>query len=208
MRIIAGTYRGRTIQALPGRATRPTTDRTREAWASSVGSLLPSGFEGIAVLDAFAGSGALGIEALSRGAARAVFCESNSRAADVLRQNLSMIDGKLHTASVIPWGIFSPRALRTLGRSGTFQLVILDPPYDLAAARIGCLLQTLIRSSLLSDGALISYEHQMPVDNDPGASVLVSAGSLDGCKMVSCKTYGTTRIEYLIYRKDHAIKEH
>ena len=201
MRVIAGTYRGRTINPVPGRITRPTTDRIREAWASSVGSLLPAGFEGITTLDAFAGSGALGIEALSRGAAHVVFCESNSKAVEVLRQNLSIINGKIHTASVIPWDIFSSRALKTLGRSNPFQLLILDPPYGFTAARVSSLLQTIICSRLLSDGALISYEHQKPDDSNSDASVLVSTGSLDSCKMVSCKTYGNTRIEYLIYQE-------
>src|ERR1700758_5362053 len=86
MRVIAGTLGGRRLKAPPGRATRPTSDRVREALFSMLGEL-----DGERVLDLFAGSGALGIEALSRGAARAVFVERGAAAGRVLRENLGSL---------------------------------------------------------------------------------------------------------------------
>ncbi|MCL2339984.1 MAG: RsmD family RNA methyltransferase [Actinomycetia bacterium] len=91
MRVIAGIYKGQQLRALPGRATRPTTDRVREAWASSLMALRGAGFAGASVLDAFAGSGALGLEALSRGATRVLFADKNPGAVQVIRQNLTKL---------------------------------------------------------------------------------------------------------------------
>src|SRR4051794_25945467 len=86
MRVIAGQYRGRRLTAPRGETTRPTSDRVREALFSILGDV-----RGLRVLDLFAGSGALGIEALSRGAAEAVFVDSSKRAADAIRANLSAV---------------------------------------------------------------------------------------------------------------------
>src|SRR5438105_4260490 len=86
MRVIAGTAKGRRLQSPPGRQTRPTSDRVREAIFSSLESL--GAVKGAAVLDLFAGSGALGIEALSRGAAPATFVDEDARAVTVVRANL------------------------------------------------------------------------------------------------------------------------
>ena len=90
MRIIAGEFRGRTIKAPKGEGTRPTTDRVRESLMSSVNSAR-GGFEGAVVLDAFAGSGALGLEALSRGAANARFCERDGAAFKVVCANVEAV---------------------------------------------------------------------------------------------------------------------
>src|SRR3954469_1377568 len=86
MRVIAGAWKGRTLKAPPGQATRPTSDRVREALFSILGDI-----QGFRVLDLYAGSGALGIEALSRGAAEAIFVESARRAADAVRANLRAV---------------------------------------------------------------------------------------------------------------------
>lgn len=88
MRIVAGRWRGRTIEAPSGRAVRPTLDRVREAWMSILQKDLPAS----TVLDLFAGSGALGLEALSRGAARADFVENAPNALRVLRRNIELLD--------------------------------------------------------------------------------------------------------------------
>ena len=99
MRVVAGLYRGRRLQAPPGRSTRPTSDRVREALFSILGPAV----EGARVLDLFAGSGALGIEALSRGAAEAVFVESDPRAAAAIRGNLKTLDasGRVHARDAL-----------------------------------------------------------------------------------------------------------
>jgi len=201
VRIIAGTYRGRTIRAVPGLATRPTTDRIREAWASTVGSLLPNGFEDLVLLDAFAGSGALGIEALSRGARQVVFCERNPKATEVLKKNLSIIDENLQGTSILSGDIFSLRMERILSKAGPFQLVVLDPPYSVSATRIKELLLRFIQARIIADNALVSYERPTQEESDANMSVLLPLDSLTGLKMVSCKSYGTTTIEYLCFRE-------
>lgn len=128
MRIVAGEWGGRRITAPPGRATRPTTDRVREAWMSAVADRVP----GARVLDLFAGSGALGLEALSRGAERAVFVESAPSALRALRANLEAL-GAGPRAEVVRGD-----ALRYVGglEAGAFDLAFADPPYGqgLAAA--------------------------------------------------------------------------
>jgi 16S rRNA (guanine966-N2)-methyltransferase len=123
MRIVAGRFGGRRLSAPPGRGTRPTSDRVREALFSILGPLA-----GARVLDLYAGSGALGIEALSRGAASAVFVERDARAAAVLRSNLDALgaDGDIRRVDAIA-------ALRDARRRGeTYDLVLCDPPYRLA----------------------------------------------------------------------------
>ncbi len=129
MRVIAGEAKGRRLLAPRGLGTRPTADRVREALFNILGPRVA----GAAVLDLFAGSGAVGIEALSRGAARAVFVERDRAAVAALRANLARL-GLGPRARVIARD--AEAALRDLGRQATrFDLVFLDPPYagDLAA---------------------------------------------------------------------------
>lgn len=127
MRIVAGEFGGRRLQAPKGDATRPTTDRVREALFSTLGDL-----EGERVLDLFAGSGALGIEALSRGAATAVFVEKARPALTVLRANLDALGLAPPRATVRAGDALA--ALRDApGTAGAYDLVFLDPPYRQAA---------------------------------------------------------------------------
>jgi 16S rRNA (guanine966-N2)-methyltransferase len=130
MRIVAGSWGGRRIQAPPGRNTRPTTDRVREAWMSAVHAQLP----GARVLDLFAGSGALGLEALSRGAEHATFVENAPPALGALRANLSAL-GAEERAEVV-----RADALRFVAalEPGAYDLAFADPPYgqELAAALV------------------------------------------------------------------------
>jgi len=127
MRIVAGEWGGRRIQAPPGRGTRPTTDRVREAWMSTVGPHLP----GARVLDLFAGSGALGLEALSRGAASATFVEQDAKALAALRANLDALDAK-DTATVVKGDAL--KYARGLA-AGAFDVAFADPPYAKGLAR-------------------------------------------------------------------------
>ena len=123
MRVIAGRFGGRSLAAPPGRSTRPTSDRVREALFSILGPL-----DGARVLDLYAGSGALGIEALSRGAASAVFVERDPRALEVLRSNLDAlgIEADVRRSDAVA-------ALRDARKRGeTSDLVLCDPPYRLA----------------------------------------------------------------------------
>jgi len=127
MRIVAGTWGGRVIQAPPGRGTRPTTDRVREAWMSTVAPELP----GARVLDLFAGSGALGLEALSRGASHCTFVEQDAKALAALKANVKALDASDRT------DVFRTDAVKFASAltAGAFDLVFADPPYGKGFAR-------------------------------------------------------------------------
>src|SRR6188472_2795320 len=121
MRIVAGQWRGRTIEAPPGRNVRPTLDRVREAWMSILQSEIP----GARVLDLFAGSGALGLEALSRGAAAADLVEHSAASLAALKANIAML-GAGENARVVRADAL--RFVNTL-RPGTYDIAFADPPY-------------------------------------------------------------------------------
>ena len=163
MRIIAGQWRGRTLLAPQGDTTRPTTDRVRESLMSSLASAR-GGFEDAVVLDAFAGSGALGLEALSRGAAFAQFFERDQKAAKALSRNLDALGvgpdrGLLMKRDVLSFPPISPRA--------PFDLVLLDPPYALDPKRIADLLSQLDAAGALASDVVVSYEHARSTDIMP-----------------------------------------
>jgi 16S rRNA (guanine966-N2)-methyltransferase len=128
MRIIAGQWRGRPIAAPKGLATRPTTDRTREGLFSMLTSRLGS-FEGLKVADVFAGSGALGLEALSRGAAHCIFIDNDRAALDAIRANIAALGAS---------GEARPGSAEHLRLPHPVDLAFLDPPYrsGLAAAAL------------------------------------------------------------------------
>lgn len=147
MRIIAGAWRGRPLQAPPGEATRPTSDRAREALFSMLQSRLGS-FEDLAVADLFAGTGALGLEALSRGAATCTFAETDPAALVILRRNATAL-GADDRADIRPHD-----ATRMSG--GPYHLAFLDPPYGTGLAQRA--LNHLARSAALAPGALVSIE--------------------------------------------------
>lgn len=127
MRIIAGRWRGHTISAPPGRGTRPTTDRVREAWMSALQLELP----GSRVLDLFAGSGALGLEALSRGAAHVTFVERSIGAIRALRSNLEKLGASEDEVEVVRGDAL---AYVVRPQTRTFDLALADPPYGTGAA--------------------------------------------------------------------------
>ena len=128
MRIIAGEFRSRRLESIPGDATRPTPDRVREA----LFNILQTRMAGASFVDAYAGTGAVGIEALSRGAAHAWFLERDRRALDAIRKNLASL-GVERRATVL-----AGKVLVTLERCPA-GIVFLDPPYDLADEYTGAL---------------------------------------------------------------------
>jgi 16S rRNA (guanine966-N2)-methyltransferase len=142
VRIIAGRWRGRPILAPPGQGTRPTPERTREALFSMLASRLGS-FEGLAVADLFAGSGALGLEALSRGAARCTFVETDRAAIEAIRRNLAALAAE---------GDILAAPAEQARLPGPLDLAFLDPPY-----RSGLAAPALARLPL-APGALASVE--------------------------------------------------
>jgi 16S rRNA (guanine966-N2)-methyltransferase len=121
VRIIAGQWRGRTITAPPGERTRPTTDRVREAWMSRLQHDLP----GARVLDLFAGSGALGLEALSRGAAHATFVEKSAGALRTLESNIRALHAGPETTVVRADALRYAEGLA----AASFDIALADPPY-------------------------------------------------------------------------------
>jgi 16S rRNA (guanine966-N2)-methyltransferase len=124
MRVVAGTARGRTLVAPPGSRTRPTTDRVREAIFNALASR--GGVEGARVLDLFAGSGALGVEALSRGAAHATFVDRDHQARRAIARNLAAC-GFEDRATVVPVPV--ERWLGALAAGDRYDLAFCDPPY-------------------------------------------------------------------------------
>ncbi len=147
MRIIAGQWRGRQLVAPKGDATRPTADRTREGLFSMLVSRLGS-FEDLRVADFFAGSGALGLEALSRGAASCTFVEQDKLALDALRANVATLKAE---ADIRAQSVMALAATRD-----PFDLILIDPPYGTGAGQVA--LDRCRRLGWVSDSAIISIE--------------------------------------------------
>lgn len=149
LRIIAGQWRGRKLVVPAGEGTRPTADRTRETLFSMLTSRLGS-FEGLAVADLFAGSGALGIEALSRGAASCILVESDAAALRSLRTNVANLQAQaqcdVRASSVLALG--PARA--------PLDVIMLDPPYDSKAGEVA--LDKLVRLGWIGPATWVSLE--------------------------------------------------
>ncbi|WP_145046235.1 16S rRNA (guanine(966)-N(2))-methyltransferase RsmD [Paenibacillus xylanexedens] len=152
MRVVSGSAKGRPLKAVPGTGTRPTTDKVKEALFSMIGPY----FEGGTALDLFAGSGGLGIEALSRGMDKAVFVDLEPKSIEVIRMNLTAT--KLENQAAI-YRNDAGRALKALAkRSTTFDLVFLDPPYRMKNGDE--LMLTMHELDLLEQGATIVLEYE------------------------------------------------
>lgn len=176
MRVVAGKWGGRTIRAPRGLSVRPTTDRVREA----VFAILGSDVEGSVVLDLFAGTGAMAIESLSRGAAGAVLVESSPAALNALRANLAALEAE--GAVCLP--LDYREAVRRLAAKGrTFDLVFLDPPYG--KGLVGRSAELLSRSGLLAPGAVVVAER---ASRDPEETLPAE------WKARAERRYGDTRI--------------
>ena len=183
MRVVAGSHRGRRLAAPPGRATRPTPDRVREALFDVLAhNAYGPGAEalprGVAVVDAFAGSGALGLEALSRGAAHATFLETDDAAVEVIRANAAAL-GEVDRVAILPRD-----AARPGPAPAPCALAFLDPPY-----RSGLAAPAL--AALAAEGWLC-----------PGAVCVVEFSTREDIALPTCFTaiderrYGITRIAF------------
>lgn len=189
MRVVAGQFKGRRLTGPRGDVARPTSDKVREALFSILGPI-----EGLRVLDLFAGTGALGIEALSRGAAHVVFVERDSRMRAVLRSNLEVVagdDGQTGRATVVAGDALD--YLRRAAARDSFDLVLLDPPYA-DAERLAEPLSTGL-SPLLAPGARIVAEC------DRRAPLALEDVSQDGSHaaliLLSERRYGDTLLRIL-----------
>jgi len=177
MRVIAGSAKGRRLQAGTGEAIRPTSDKVKGALFSILGSRLD--LRGQRLLDLFAGAGALGIEALSRGAARVTFVDESPRATAILRHNLETC-GFTDRAAII--GRTAERALTQLDTTpAAFDGVLLDPPYG--KGLVDRCLQRLAAGSLLASGAWVMVEHHV------GEAPAESYGAL---RLTQSRRYGKT----------------
>lgn len=157
MRVIAGRYRSRPLKSLKGMALRPTSDRLRETLFNVLGERVT----GARFMDAFAGTGAVGIEAISRGAKEVVFLENHAPAAALVRKNLALL-GVNSGARVLPVDVLRGLARLASEHSSTlqvFDIVFLDPPYA-AALDYQRVLDFLGAAAFLGDGSLVIAEHR------------------------------------------------
>jgi 16S rRNA (guanine966-N2)-methyltransferase len=177
-RVIGGVAGGRRI-AVPPRGTRPTTDRVRESLFNIVTARLD--LTGRAVLDLYAGSGALGLEALSRGAASAVFVESDRRAATVLEGNVATLG---LPGATVRRGLVAP--VLAGGATAPVDLVLADPPYEVDAAEVHAVVAALTAHGWVHDGTLAVVERA-------AASAPLSWPS--GWQPQRPRVYGDTRLE-------------
>ena len=162
MRIIAGAWRGRPIEAPPGMATRPTADRVRETLFSMLASRLGS-FEDMRVADLFAGSGALGLEALSRGAAHATFVESDPKASASIRRNVEKLGAQDRVQLVGGSALALPKL-------EPFDLIFADPPYQPDAGT--AVLAAVGQAGCLAPGGWMSVETAGDSELDPADFVV------------------------------------
>jgi 16S rRNA (guanine966-N2)-methyltransferase len=178
LRVISGRLKGKKLFALKGLSLRPTSDRVKEA----IFDLLQKFPPGERVLDLFAGTGALGIEALSRGAKRAVFVEESSRSGDILRRNIEACHLDDQAEVLIREVAAGLKVLEE--RQGVFDLIFLDPPYGKGLA--DRTLRALGSSLLMSPAALIVAEHSPHED-------LASISSLE---RIDWRKYGGTEVSF------------
>jgi 16S rRNA (guanine966-N2)-methyltransferase len=163
VRVIAGQYRGTRLHSPPGFDIRPTADRLRE----TIFNIIGVGIFGKRILDLFAGTGAMGIEALSRGATHAVFVDHNPRALELIRKNIAKVKAGEQT-TIISWDI--ARDLQCLRHQEAFDLVFIDPPY-----RQGLIQNTLVhlRSAKIGFRSIvIEHDAKESIDNLPAGFIL------------------------------------
>lgn len=184
MRVISGKLKGKKLFSLKGQSLRPTSDRVKEA----IFDILQDQIRGQKVLDLFAGTGALGIEALSRGARSAVFVEESTRSLAALRKNIKECRLKEQAEVLAREAQTGIKILETRGES--FELIFLDPPYGRGLARR--VLQALSRSSIVSPGTLIVAEHSLSEELD----------SIPSWQRVDLRRYGRTQVSFFSLKKE------
>lgn len=181
LRVIAGSARGRRLRTLPGRGTRPTSDRVKEALFNILGRKV----EGARVLDLYAGTGNLGIEALSRGAAAAVFVDSNPACRRLIAENLAAL-GWADRGRVVEMD--AAAAVRLLGRRGErFDLVFVDPPYERGLIRPT--LAAMAEGGVLAPGGIAVVEHSPREGLEPLPR---------GWELADRRRYGATLVSFVV----------
>jgi len=164
VRVISGTAKGRSLRAVPGTNTRPTTDKVKEAIFSMIGPY----FAGGTVLDLYAGTGGLAIEALSRGMDKAVLIDQNRKAVETIRDNIERA-GFADLAEI--YRNDAGKALSVMAKRGLrFDLVFLDPPYRMT--NMDLVMLQLQERQMLTDGAIIVVEHDAKITYEPQIGAL------------------------------------
>ncbi len=189
MRIVGGKWKGLAVEAPEGRGTtRPTTDRNRERIASMILSAAGLDLTGTRVLDAFAGSGAMGFELVSRGAALATFVDLDRRAVARIRRTAE----RSLRADASEWRALAGDAcsLAEQGRipGGPFGVVFLDPPYAVEASRVAALVRALAARGALERGAIVVYERSAKSPGIEGA----------GLELAKSKSQGITAVDLMV----------
>jgi len=187
-RIIAGEWRGRRI-AIPPRGTRPTTDRVREAMFSSLTSLLVSAdmsWDECAVVDLYSGSGALGLEAASRGAADVVLVESSRSAVEVIRENLASLNATSLNAMNLRVAAHDVRAWAKSSGDAPRNLILADPPYTVTDTDLVELWEVATRHHVIAPNALIAIERPASSQDPLGRF----------WELVDQRRYGDTHVWY------------
>ncbi|MCE5203264.1 MAG: 16S rRNA (guanine(966)-N(2))-methyltransferase RsmD [Coriobacteriales bacterium] len=188
MRIIAGRFRGRRLSGPAGSTTRPTADRVREAVFSTIESRFGP-MDGAAVLDAFAGSGAMGLEALSRGAAHVTFWDTDHRALHAIRTSIADL-GVKEQCTVARVDALSPGVARRAPER--LSLLFVDPPYRIVPAQVSKLLESLAESGALLEDAIVVYEHASSTQ----------AQWPRGFAPIGEKRYGDTSVSYAVWNRE------
>jgi len=185
-RVIAGAARGRRLAVPPGDGTRPTGDRAREGLFSALESEF-GGMSGLSVLDLFAGSGALGLEALSRGAEKVLLVEADRRVTRLIAQNLATVG--LPGARVVADRV--ERAVAgELPKEAPFDLVLLDPPYAVPDAEVVTILTALADGGWLAPDAVAVLERSARDADFPWPA---------GYEATRTKTYGEARMNFAVW---------
>ena len=182
MRIISGTARGTKLYTLEGLNTRPTLDRVRE----SLFNIIQNNLKGAVVLDLFAGSGQLGIEALSRGADKAYLCDINRDAVKMIKQNLEKT--KLKDKAVVINEDYK-KALRTLNTNEKFDIIFIDPPYKEDIA-VDSIIDIIHESRLKENGIMI-------IETDEIERDLREINKIENIKIIDQRKYGRASLIFI-----------
>jgi 16S rRNA (guanine966-N2)-methyltransferase len=185
MKITGGGSRGRVLLSLKGMDIRPTSSKVREA----IFNILGQDMSGLIVLDVFAGTGILGIEALSRGAARAVFIDKSNRSVDLVKKNLALC-GYEDVSMVLKRDIMNRATLGLLAENRKFDIVFIDPPYGKGI--IPPVLGMLSDCNILTPDAVVVAESAKDDPLPEGVGTLVRSGA---------RIYGDTKIDF--YEREH-----
>lgn len=174
MRVIAGEFKGRQLKSVPSHQTRPTTDKVKEAVFHMIGPY----FQGGRALDLFAGSGGLGIEAMSRGVESCVFVDQQQKAIKTIHENIELL--RIHERTEV-FRTDAMRAIKAAGKRGlSFEYIFLDPPYKKFSYKD--LMEALLEHDLIGENGIVICEH------DASESIPSTVGRL---KLIKSDIYGT-----------------